>query len=301
MEERYWWPASRGGQVTAAAGRGTPAGRVRTRAVLARVVSYALLLLIAVIALYPLYLVIANSLKSNTAVALSPSAFPAPPTLSSYSQLVAAGQLHSFVNSLIVASSTTVGAVFISALAGYAFTKLRFPGRAILFAGLIATIMVPIQTGIPGFYVEFAKLHWLNTYQVQIVPFLAPVFGLFMVRQYLLSVPDEIVEAARMDGAGEWSIYWRIIVPILRPVLAALGVLEFLMMWNSFVWPQVMADASNVAPLSVTLPTLTDRTLGIVPLYGEIMAGSVLAIVPLIIVFLRYQRAFVSGVTYGNT
>jgi ABC-type glycerol-3-phosphate transport system permease component len=287
--------------VTASAERAGPASRIQARARLARVGSYALLILVAVIALYPLYLVIANSLKSNTAVALDPSGFPAPPTLSSYSQLVAAGQLRSFVNSLIVASSTTVGAVFISALAGYAFTKLRFRGRAIIFAGLIATIMVPIQTAIPGFYVEFARLHWLNTYQVQIVPFLAPVFGLFMVRQYLLSVPDEIIEAARMDGAGEWSIYWRIIVPILRPVLAALGVLEFLMMWNSFVWPQVMADTSNVAPLTVTLPTLTDRTLGIVPLYGEIMAGSVLAIVPLIIVFLRYQRAFVTGVTYGNT
>jgi ABC-type glycerol-3-phosphate transport system permease component len=301
MAERHRRTASGGDLVTAAADRGGPAASAQTRALLARVGSYGLLALMAVIALYPLYLVIANSLKSNTGVALNPSGFPAPPTLSSYSQLVAAGELHSFLNSLIVASSTTVGAVFISALAGYAFTKLRFPGRAIIFACLIATIMVPIQTAIPGFYVEFAKLHWLNTYQVQIVPFLAPVFGLFMVRQYLLSVPDEIIEAARMDGAGEWSIYWRIIVPLLRPVLAALGVLEFLMMWNSFVWPQVMADTSNVAPLPVTLPTLTDRTLGIVPLYGEIMAGSVLAIVPLIIVFLRYQRAFVSGVTYGNT
>jgi ABC-type glycerol-3-phosphate transport system permease component len=294
--------------VTAAAQTESPAGRggglaagAQMKGLLARIGCYTLLVLVAVIALYPLYLVIANSLKSNTGVALNPSSVPVPPTLSSYSQMVAAGELRSFINSIIVASLTTVGAVFISALAGYAFTKLRFPGRAILFAGLIATIMVPIQTAIPGFYVEFAKLHWLNTYQVQIVPFLAPVFGLFMVRQYLLSVPDEIIEAARMDGAGEWSIYWRIIVPILRPVLAALGVLEFLMMWNSFVWPQVMADTSNVAPLPVTLPTLTDRTLGIVPLYGEIMAGSVLAIVPLIIVFLRYQRAFVSGVTYGNT
>jgi len=287
--------------VTAAVGRGRAAGRIQARALLGRVACYTLLVIVAVIALYPLYLVIANSLKSNTGVALNPSGFPASPTVSSYSQLVAAGQLRSFVNSLIVASATTVGAVFVSALAGYAFTKLRFPGRAIIFAILIATIMVPIQTAIPGFYVEFARLHWLNTFQVQIVPFLAPVFGLFMVRQYLLSVPDEIVEAARMDGAGEWTIYWRIIIPILRPVLAALGVLEFLMMWNSFVWPQVMADTSNVAPLAVTLPTLTDRTLGIVPLYGEMMAGSVLAIVPLMIVFLRYQRAFVSGVTYGNT
>jgi multiple sugar transport system permease protein len=275
---------------------GQRSGRVR----FALAGSYSLLAIVAVVSLYPLYLVIANSLKSNTAVALDPSGFPTSPTLSSYSQLVAAGELRGFVNSVIVASLTTVGAVFVSALAGYAFTKLRFPGRTVIFAGLVATIMVPIQTGIPGFYVEFAKLHWLNTYQVQIIPFLAPVFGLFMVRQYLLSVPDEIAEAARVDGAGEWTIYWRIMVPILRPVLAALGVLEFLMMWNSFVWPQVMADTHNVAPLPVTLPTLTDRTLGIVPLYGEMMAGSVLAIVPLIIVFLRYQRAFVSGVTYGS-
>lgn len=160
--------------------------------------------------------------------------------------------------------------------------------------------MVPIQTAIPGFYLEFAKLHWLNTYQIQIVPFLAPVFGLFLVRQYLLSVPDEFIEAARLDGAGEWYIFIRIIIPIMRPILAALAVLTFLNSWNSYLWPEVMANTTNVAPLALTLPNFVDKTLGIEPLYGTIMAGCVLATVPLMLMFLRYQQAFVSGVTYGE-
>jgi len=273
----------------------------RSRRKLGLVVAYGLLVVAAIVSIYPLALMVINSLKSNNQVLVNPAGLPSPGTLSNYGALLSRGQLRAFANSLIVAASTTVGAVFIAALAGYSLTKVRFPGRTIIFICLVATIMVPVQTAMPGFYAEFASLHWINTYQIQIVPFLAPVFGLFMVRQYLLGVPDSLVEAARMDGAGEWRIFARVILPIAKPALAALAVLEFLLMWNSYLWPQVMASAPSVAPLAVTLPTLTDSTLGIVPLYGTIMAGSVLATVPLLIVFLRYQDAFMTGVTYGNT
>jgi ABC-type glycerol-3-phosphate transport system permease component len=263
--------------------------------------AYGLLVVAVVVSIYPLAVMVLNSLKSNDQVLVNPAGLPSPATASDYSDLLTRGQLHAFLNSLIVSVSTTVGAVFISALAGYAFTKVRFPGRTVLFLCLVATIMVPVQTAMPGFYTEFAALHWINTYQVQIVPFLAPVFGLFMMRQYMLTIPDSIIEAARIDGAGEWRIFRRVLLPIARPALAALAVLEFLLMWNGYIWPQVMASDPSVAPLSVTLPTLTDSTLGIVPLYGTIMAGSVLATVPLILVFLRYQDTFMTGITYGNT
>jgi ABC-type glycerol-3-phosphate transport system permease component len=271
------------------------------RGMVVRVCAYGALVVIAAISLYPFALMILNSLKSNTQVLLNTAGLPAPATISTYSSLMSGGGLRGFVNSVIVSAATTVGSVFLSGLGGYAFAKVYFRGRTALFLALLATIMVPVQMAIPGFYLEFARIHWLDTYQIQIVPFLASVFGVFMVRQYLLSVPDELIEAARVDGAGEWRIFYRIIVPISRPILAALAVLTFLFTWNSYIWPEIMADSSNVAPLSIVLPTFVDKTLGIEPLYGTIMAGCVLATVPLMLVFLRYQRAFVAGITYGQS
>jgi multiple sugar transport system permease protein len=264
-------------------------------------IAYCFLGCLTLAALYPLLLMAMNSFKDNNQVVVNPAGLPNPWSLTSYKSLINQGGLRSFGNSLLVAGVTTIGAVFISGLAGYAFAKLRFPGRTVLFAFLLGTIMVPIQTALPGFYTEFAGFHWINTYQIQIVPFLAPVFGVFIARQYLLSVPDEFIEAARLDGASEWRIYWRVIVPILKPVLAALAILQFLMIWNSYLWPQVMASTHNVAPLSVVLPTYVDSTLGIVPLYGTIMAGNILATIPLLAIFLRYQDLFMKGVAYGTS
>jgi ABC-type glycerol-3-phosphate transport system permease component len=261
--------------------------------------AYGFLTALAVVSVYPLFLMAVDSLKGDKQVEVNPAGLPHPWALTSYGSMVNEGGLRSFANSVLVAVLTTVAAVFISGLAGYSFAKLRFPGRTALFAGLLVTIMVPIQTALPGFYAEFARFHWVDTYQVQIVPFLAPVFGVFIVRQYLLSVPDEFIEAARIDGAREWTIYWRVIVPLLTPVLAALAVLEFVAMWNNYLWPQVMASSHNVAPLAVALPTYVDATLGIVPLEGTIMAGNILATVPLVLIFLKYQDLFMRGVAYG--
>jgi ABC-type glycerol-3-phosphate transport system permease component len=274
--------------------------RASSKARIARIAAYSGLAVIAALSLYPFALMILNSLKSNTQVLLNTAGLPRPATVSTYSELFSGGGLRGFVNSIVISAATTVGAVFLSAIAGYAFAKLYFRGRTVLFLLLLLTIMVPIQTAIPGFYLEFAKLGWLNTYQIQIVPFLAPVFGLFIVRQYLLAVPDELLEAARLDGAGEWYIFSRIILPISRPILAALGVLTFLGAWNSYLWPEIMASSNGVQPLSIVLPNFVDKTLGIEPLYGTIMAGCCLATVPLMLVFFRYQKAFVTGVTYGE-
>jgi ABC-type glycerol-3-phosphate transport system permease component len=277
---------------------GTQHRRWKTGA--ATVAIYTFLAALAAVSVYPLLLMAIDSLKGDTQVEVNPAGLPHPWTFASYSSMVNEGGLRSFGNSVLVAVLTTVAAVFISGLAGYSFAKLRFAGRAILFGGLLVTIMVPIQTALPGFYAEFARFHWINTYQVQIVPFLAPVFGVFIVRQYLLSVPDEFIEAARIDGAREWTIYWKVIVPLLKPVLAALAVLEFVAMWNNYLWPQVMASTHNVAPLAVALPTYVDSTLGIVPLEGTIMAGNILATIPLVLIFLKYQDLFMRGVAYGS-
>ena len=211
---------------------------------------------------------ILNSLKSNTQVLLNPAGLPHPATVSTYSQLFSGGGLRGFVNSIIISAATTIGSVFLSAIAGYAFAKLYFRGRTVLFLVLLLTIMVPIQTAIPGFYLEFARLGWLNTYQIQIVPFLAPVFGLFIVRQYLLSVPDEFLEAARIDGAGEWYIFSRIILPIrarYSPLWACLR------SWGRGTaicgrrsWPALTGSSRcrSCFPTSLTKPLASSRCTG---------------------------------------
>jgi ABC-type glycerol-3-phosphate transport system permease component len=261
--------------------------------------AYLVLVIVAFTSLYPLALMIINSFKSDTDVLLNPAGLPQPWTLASYIQLINFGQLQNFANSIFISVVTTAIAVFVVGIAGYAFTKLRFPGRNVIFFVLLATLMVPGEITLPPLYLMFAQINWIDTYQVQIVPFIAPVFGLFMVRQYMIAVPDSLIEAARLDGANEWQIFWKIMLPVSTPILSAFAILQFLGMWNSYLWPQVMANTSAVAPLSVTLPTLTDPVMGLVPIYGTIMAGSVLATVPLVLIFLRFQDKFISGVTIG--
>lgn len=251
------------------------------------------------ISLYPLALMILNSFKSDTEVLVNSAGLPQHWTLSSWRSFAERGQIRSFLHSVIVAGVTTILAVFIAGIAAYAFTKIRFRGRSLLFLMLLVTIMVPAQITIPPLFLMMAQIHWINTYQVQIVPLIAPVFGLFMIRQFLLGIPDSLMESARIDGASEWRIYWQIVVPVAAPILGAFAILQFLTSWNSYLWPQIMASTHNVAPLAVTIPTLTDPTLGLVPIYGTIMVASVVATVPLILVFLRFKNTFINGVTFG--
>lgn len=266
---------------------------------LSLVLAYLALGIIACTSLYPLVLMIINSFKSDNDVLLNPAGLPQPWTFVSYIQLINFGQLLNFANSILVSVVTTAVSVFVVGIAGYAFTKLRFPGRNVIFFVLLATLMVPGEITLPPLYLMFAQINWIDTYQVQIIPFIAPVFGLFMVRQYMVAIPDSLIEAARLDGANEWQIFWSIMVPVSTPILSAFAILHFLGMWNSYLWPQVMANTNAVAPLAVTLPTLTDPVMGLVPIYGTIMAGSILATVPLLLIFLRFQDKFISGVTFG--
>jgi ABC-type glycerol-3-phosphate transport system permease component len=261
--------------------------------------TYLVLGIVSAGSVYPLFLMINESFRSDNDIATNPSGLAVRPTLSSYHEMIDKGALRAFGNSVLVSVLVTIGSVFFCALAAYALTKLRFRGRNAVFVILLTTIMVPVQTSIPGFFAYFADLGWINSYRIQILPFVTPVFGLFMIRQYLLSVPDSLIEAGRMDGASEFRIFWQLVVPVIRPILAAFGVLQFLSTWNSYIWPQVMANSPDVAPLSVVLPTMRDNTLGLTPLLGAMMAGSILMTVPLILLFLKNQSAFMQGVSYS--
>ncbi|WP_165423828.1 carbohydrate ABC transporter permease [Ktedonosporobacter rubrisoli] len=275
----------------------------RARRIVLLILAYGVLGLIALTSFYPLVMMIINSFKGDIEIILNPGGLPAHWTWQDYVQLTTTqgNQLHNFFNSVLVSVATTGISVFVAALAAYAFAKMRFPGSGLIFFGLLATIMVPGELRLPSLFLMFSQIDWINTYQVQIVPFLASIFGLFMIRQYMLTIPDSLIEAARIDGANHWQIFWRIIVPVASPILSAFAILQFLGTWNSYLWPQVMANDPQVAPLMVTLPSLRDPILGYVPTYGVIMAGCVLATLPIVLIFLFFQDRFITGVTLGAT
>lgn len=274
--------------------------RRKMRAVLLAA-SYLLLILVCVLSLYPALMMLLNSFKSNSEILTNPGGLPIHWTLANYITILGGSQslVQQFWNSVLVTVVTTLLSLFFSALAAFAFAKYRFPGRNLLFFLLLATIMVPLEITIPPQYLLFAQVGWINTYQVQILPFVVPVFGVFLLRQYMLSIPDSLLEAARLDGANDLLIFWRMVVPMSRPALAVFGILQGLNIWNSYLWPQVMANDSSVAPLMVVLPNLRDTVVGFLPVWGTIMAGCVLATLPILILFLTNQERFMQGATMG--
>ena len=265
---------------------------------------HAVLLLTAVLSLYPFLLMLQNSFKSNEEVLLNPGGWPENFTLASYRELFdyqGNQVLRSFANSVFIATTSTVLAVVLAGLAGFAFAKMRFRGRDLLFAALLGTLMVPTEVTLPPLYIMFARIDWLNSYQVQIVPSVASVFGLFMVRQYMLSLPDELLEASRLDGANRWQQFWQIVVPLSAPVLGAFAILHFIGRWNDYLWPLIVVTDPDVQPIMTLLPTIKDPIVGFFTPWGMVMAGCVLITLPLVAVFLLFQDKFMSGVVAGAT
>lgn len=259
------------------------------------------LLLGAVIFLYPTAQMVVNSFKSDSEVISNPAGLPIDWTLQSYREGFVTGRSLgiNLLNSIIISTVSTVIAVTLCAAAGYGFAKFRFRGQGVLFGMLLTTMMVPPEVLVPGQFLLFSKLGLINTLTVQIIPTVTPVLGLFLIRQYMLGLPDEVIEAARLDGAGEFTIFRRIVVPMAAPILSAYAILHFLGEWNTYLWPSIVAIDDRVKPIMVRLPQLTDATVGFLPVYGTIMAGCVVATVPLILVFLRFQDKIMSSITLG--
>lgn len=265
------------------------------------ILAYTVLVVVVFLSLYPAVMLVLNSFKSTTEINVHPSGLPRQWTLENYQNIFSqqGGLLRNFANSVFVSVTSTVCAVFLTAMAAFAFAKYRFWGRDVIFALLLATIMVPPEITIPPLYLIFARLGWLNSYKVQIVPTLTSVFGLFMIRQYMLTVPTALLDAARIDGANHWQLFWRIGIPTAAPVLGAFAILHFLGIWNSYLWPLIVVQDPVLQPIMVVLPTLVDPRIGFLHIWGPIMAGCVLATLPIIIVFIAFQDTFLSGVVVG--
>ena len=224
-----------------------------------------------------------------------PSWLPQDPTLDNYRTLFTELDFPTFFfNSAVVAVVITFGNLVFCSMLGYALAKLDFPGKRTIFALVLGTLMVPGLVTLVPLFVLVSNLGLVNTFPGLIFPFLAGPFGVFLMRQFMQSLPDELIQAARIDGAGEWRIFSSIILPLCRPALATLGILTFLTSWNNFLWPLVVAQSEDkyTLPVALAIYARGENSSN----YGLLMAGSVAMIVPVLAVFLALQRHFVQGI-----
>lgn len=198
-----------------------------------------------------------------------------------------------FLNTSLVAISITLGSLFINSLAGYAFAKIKFRGRDPLFMGILATMMVPGSVTLIPSYLLIKSLGMVNTYAGLILPGLASAFGIFLMRQFIRTIPDELIEAAQIDGASEFWIFLNIILPLSKPALATLGLFTFMGSWNSFLWPLIIATDERMYTLPVAIAVLRGQHGGEFALQ---MAGAAVVVAPILIVFLLLQRYYISGI-----
>lgn len=202
-----------------------------------------------------------------------------------------------FFNSIYISVVVTVGILLIDSMAGYVLAKKNFPGRDIIFWIIISTMMIPGQVTLVPLFIMVGNLNLMDTHWALILPDLSMVFGVFLMRQFMYSIPNELLEAARMDGASEWRTFWTIVLPLAKPGLAALGIFTFMNVWNSFLWPIIVLNSAELYTLPVGLKTLQDANLASFKL---LMSGAAVAAIPMIIVFILFQRYFVKGLTLGG-
>jgi len=258
---------------------------------------YLFLIVGATVMLIPFAWMILSSMMTTSEILARPLTwFPAHPGFDAYRGLRDAIPLgRMYLNSMFVTTTTTLGILLTSSLAGYGFAKFQFPGRDVLFLIVLATMMIPFFVVLIPIFWMISKFGWVDSYPGLIVPNIATAFGIFLMRQYMLSLPDEVLDAARVDGASEFEIYWRIVLPLSTPVIGALTILAFVYQWNNFLWPLVVARSDTMWTVPVGLNSLRVYASSAQVINMQ-MAGATLGIVPLVAVFLVLQRYFVRGI-----
>jgi multiple sugar transport system permease protein len=253
----------------------------------------------ALLTLMPLgWMVAASLMQPGEANSMPPHLWPHDPTLGNFVALFTRlDMLRNLTNSVVVTVLATVLSVLCNASAGYAFAKLPFGGRDRLFKTLAAALVVPAQVGMLPLFLMLRELGLVNTYAGVLVPYLASIFGIFLIRQYALTVPDELLDAARIDGAGEFGVFRLVALPVIKPILVTMAVFTFLSAWNDFMWPLVILSDSSLYTLPVALANLVGEHVQDTEL---MMAGSLITIMPALIVFLLFQRTYVEGIMSGG-
>lgn len=272
-----------------------PAGS-RRRVSVSQVVVYVLLVIGLVATLAPFAWMLLGSIKPTGEILANPNAWlPENPTLGNFADLLSKQNFGLyFFNSVLVAVVCVVGNLLFCAMAGYALAKIDFAGKRVLFSLVLVMLVVPgIATFVPLF-VQVSNLGFANTYIGLILPYVVTPLGVFLMRQFIGEIPDSLLEAARLDGAGEFRIFFRLVLPLSGPALATLAILTFLGQWNNFLWPLVIAQTDNMYTLPVALALFSVGANG--TNYGLLLAGAVVVVLPIIVVFLFLQRYFIQGI-----
>jgi multiple sugar transport system permease protein len=255
---------------------------------------HAALVAAAGLTLLPLLWMLGASLVATGGSSDLVASLAAGPTLAQYETLLARLDLaRALANSAGLAAAATAISVAVNGLAGYAFAKLRFAGRDRLFRALVATLVIPGQIGMLPLFLLLKELGLVNTWAGVLVPSLASVFGIFLVRQYALAIPQSLLDAARVDGAGEGRIFATVVLPALRPILVTLAIFTFLGTWNDFLWPLVVLTDDRLYTLPVALANLLGEHVQDVEL---MMAGAVLTVAPVVVLFAALQRFYLQGI-----
>lgn len=268
----------------------------RTRNPISRGVLYVVLTIALLAVITPFVWMILGSFKTEGELRqVPPTWWPHTATLDNYTQLFSRMNFSQyFTNSIIVAVCVTLGNLVFCSMLGYALAMLEFPGKKILFGLVMGTLMIPgVVTFVPLF-VLVANAHLVNSLPGLILPFLVSPFGVFLMRQFISDLPKDLLDAGRVDGAGELRIFWRIILPLCGPALATLGILTFLGSWNSFLWPLVVATTEDhyTLPVALALYSTGQNQMH----YGLLLAGATVVVMPILVVFLIFQKRFIEGI-----
>ena len=267
-----------------------------------RILLYALLIVLSISALAPFFFMVSGSLMVQGEIfSITPHFIPQQFYWQNYVQLFERLPFLTYLkNSAVLSIANTLGVLFFSSLIGYVFAKRRFPGRDALFVFVLVTSTLPggVTIIIP-WYLLMVKLGWVNTFLPLIIPWLAPALNIFLMRQYIRAgVPDELLDAATIDGCGMFGLYWRIVLPLVRPGLVVIGILQFITVWNDFLFSLLILQKDQVRTATVALTLLATRNEQATP-YGPLFAGIVLATLPTIVIFFIFQRRLTQGILSG--
>jgi multiple sugar transport system permease protein len=253
----------------------------------------------AIMALLPVvWMVAASFMPAGEATTLPPKFVPTDPTIEHYRAVFTRLDMGRYLlNSTLVALTVTATSLIINAMAGYAFAKLRFRGRSGIFRVLTAGLMLPVQVVMLPLFLIFKQIGLINTYWGVIIPSMASIFAIFLIRQYATAIPDDLLDAARIDGASEARIFRTVVLPVITPILATLAIWTFLTTWNDFMWPLIVLSDERRYTLPVALANLLGEHVQDVEL---MMAGSVLTVTPVLVVFLFLQRYYIRGIMAGS-
>ncbi len=264
-----------------------------------KIVLYTVLIVGAAITLAPLvWMVSASFMPRGEASTFPPAFLPRSFTLDHYIDLFTRANLARYLfNSAFLSVAVTLISLIINSMAGYAFAKYRFAGRESLFKLLVSSMVIPAQVTMLPLFLMLNKMGFINTYMGVIIPGMASIFGIFLIRQFALSIPDSLLEAARIDGAGDFKIYWTIVLPLCKPILITLAIFTFMGTWNDFLWPLIVMTDDTMYTLPVALANLSLEHVQDTEL---MMAGSVMTIAPVLILFAAVQRYYISGIMAGG-